>query len=149
MAVMALALKVRIQLIALPLAVWAAMLLFRPGTSDSKRIVLFITGTAFFLTMLVEVIVLSGDIGRMNTVFKFYLQAWVLFGASSAAAFGWTLMELRRWREGWQVVWRIGLAALALGAFMFPLTATTAKIQDRMSADSAAYPGRDGLHADL
>jgi uncharacterized membrane protein len=136
MGVMALALKVRIQLIAMPLAVWAAILLFRPGSSDSRRLVLFMTGTAFFLTMLVEVIVLSGDIGRMNTVFKFYLQAWVLFGASSAAALGWTLIELRRWKNGWQTVWRIGLAALALGAFMFPLTATTAKTQDRMSLEA-------------
>lgn len=143
MAVMALSLKVRIQLIALPLAVWTAVLLFRPDTSDSKRAVLFFTGTAFFLTMLVEVIVLSGDIGRMNTVFKFYLQAWVLFGVSSAAAFGWTIYELRRWRDRWQVVWWIGLAALVLGAFMFPLTATSAKIQDRIS--TAAPHTLDGM----
>jgi uncharacterized membrane protein len=136
MAVMALAFKVRIQLVAMPLAVWAAVLLFRPDNSDSKRVVLFLTGTALFLTMLVEVIVLSGDIGRMNTVFKFYLQAWVLFGASSAAAFGWTISQLHRWREGWKMVWWIGLVGLALGALMFPLSATSAKIQDRMSGEA-------------
>ncbi|MBN2044856.1 MAG: phospholipid carrier-dependent glycosyltransferase [Anaerolineales bacterium] len=136
MLVMAVWLKVRIHLVAMPLAVWTAVLLFRKGASDSKRMVLFMTGTALFLTMLVEVVVLSGDIGRMNTVFKFYLQAWVLFGASSAAAFGWTLTEMRRWQEGWQSAWRIGLALLALGAFMFPLTATMTKVQDRMSAQA-------------
>ena len=136
MVVMALALKVRIQIVALPLAVWAAVLLFRPKQSDSKRIVLFLVGTALFLTMLVEVIVLSGDIGRMNTVFKFYLQAWVLLGASAAAAFGWTLGELRKWRPAWQSVWQFGLALLLLGALMYPLSATPNKIRDRMSAEA-------------
>ena len=130
---MILFLKIRIHLLAIPLAIWAAVLLLRPGLGDAKRMVLFMTGTALFLTILVEVIVLSGDIGRMNTVFKFYLQAWVLFAASAAAAFGWTVGELRRWALSWQSVWRIGIAVLVLGTAMFPLTGTIAKVKDRMS----------------
>ncbi len=72
--------------LALPLAVWAAVLLFRPGISDLKRLVLFMTGTGLLLTMMVELIVMTGDIGRFNTVFKFGLQSWVLLGISAAAA---------------------------------------------------------------
>jgi len=136
MAGLMLFLKIRIHLLAIPLALWAGLLLLRPKLGDGKRAVLFMTGTALFLTILVEVIVLSGDIGRMNTVFKFYLQAWVLFASSSAAALGWTVGELRKWALSWQSVWRVGLAMLVLGAAMFPLTGTMAKIKDRMSEEA-------------
>ena len=40
------------------------------------------------LTLAVEYIVLKGDIGRMNTVFKFYLQVWILWGIAAAVALG-------------------------------------------------------------
>jgi len=134
--ILAFGLSVRTHLVALPLAVWAAVLLLRPGIGDSKRVVLFMVGTALFLTILVEVIVLSGDIGRMNTVFKFYLQAWVLLAASSAASLAWTLPAVRNWSYGWNSAWRLGLVLLVIGAALFPLTATISKIRDRMAVDA-------------
>ena len=53
--------------IALPIAAWAAILLLRPNMSDAKIFVLFLIGTALLITIVVEVVVVSGDIGRQTT----------------------------------------------------------------------------------
>lgn len=126
------------------LAAWAGVLLLRPGLPDAKRLVLFLIGTGLVLTQAVEVVVLFGDIGRMNTVFKFYLQVWVLFGVSAAASLGWLLREARPRLhavfEGWarplQRVWQAGLLVLVIGAAMYPLLGGVAKIKDRMAEDA-------------
>jgi len=116
--------------------VWAGVLILRPGMPDAKRVVLFLIGSGLFLTLLVEVVVLSGDIGRMNTVFKFYMQVWVLFAISAAAALGWLLPELRRWVPQVQRVWRLAMAFLVFAALLFPLLGGPAKMQDRMAEDA-------------
>lgn len=121
----------RIHWLAIPLALWVSVLLLRPGLAEGKRLVLFMLGTGLFLTMMVEVIVLAGDIGRMNTVFKFYLQVWVLFGVSAAAAFGWAAAAARSWLPSWRTFWRTGLSLLAAGAALFTLLGTAGKIADR------------------
>jgi len=48
------------------------------------KAVLFLIGTALLITIVVEVLVVSGDIGRQNTIFKFYMQAWILLAVSAA-----------------------------------------------------------------
>ena len=135
------------------LAAWTAVLLFRPAMSDAKRLVLFLVGTGLVLTQTVEVIVLFGDIGRMNTVFKFYLQVWVLFGVSAAASLGWLVAEasvsLKSYLEGLyrpvRRVWQFALAVMVFGAAMYPAMAGLAKIKDRTtesaphSLDGAEY----------
>ena len=117
----------------LPLAAWAGVLLLRPGMPDIKRLVLFMVGTGLVLTLVVELVVLQGDIGRMNTVFKFYLQVWTLFAVSAAAALGWLLQALRGWKPGWRVAWQTIAIFLVLSALLFTVFATRAKILDRMT----------------
>jgi uncharacterized membrane protein len=90
-------------------------------------------GTGLLLTMIVEIIVMGGDIGRMNTVFKIYYQAWVLLGLSAAAAFGFLLSEFGKWSQAWRSAWQIAAAALTGGAALFLLMGGMGKIADRMN----------------
>ncbi|MFN2216051.1 MAG: DUF2298 domain-containing protein, partial [Anaerolineales bacterium] len=136
---------VTIAWLVLPLAAWAAVMILRKGMPDSKRMVLFFVGTAMVLTLVVEIIVLKGDIGRMNTVFKFYLQAWVLLGLSAAAAGGWLLTEVPKWKPNWQTAWMFVGSALVISAGMFLILGGLDKIRDRWvtaaphTLDSMAY----------
>ncbi len=77
--------------IALPIAAWAGVLILRPKLPDTKRFVLFLIGTALIITIVVELVVVRGDIGRQNTIFKFYLQSWFLLAVSAGAALAWTI----------------------------------------------------------
>ncbi len=138
LAVVGLTLKgVAIAWIALPVAAWAAALILRPGQPDAKRAVLFMVGSGMTLTLAVELIVLVGDIERMNTVFKFYLQAWTLLSLSAAAGLMWLFPAVtKRWRAGWSTAWQFGLVMLVFGAALYPLIGGRAKIVDRMAPDA-------------
>jgi YYY domain-containing protein len=70
--------------LALGLVVLTALLLFRSRPDPRRQFLLCMVGLGLLLTAAVEVIVLKGDISRMNTVFKFYLQVWVLFAVATA-----------------------------------------------------------------
>ena len=128
--------KIAIAWFVLPLAVWAGVLILRPDQPDSKRFVLFLIGTGLFLTLMVEVIVLHGDIARMNTVFKFYLQVWTLFAVSAAAALGWLLAALPKWHPGWRSIFQVGLAVLVAAAALYTLLGGMAKVRDRMASQA-------------
>lgn len=129
-------LDVSIAWLTIPMLLWAGILILRPDIPDSKRLVLFMTGTGLVLTLVVELVVLRGDIGRMNTVFKFYYQAWTMLSLSAAASLAWLLPEVNtRWKDGWRFAWQSGLAVLTASAFLFTILATADKITDRISED--------------
>ncbi len=125
-----------VAVIALPVMIWAGLLWLRPGQTVEKRAVLTMVAVAVALTFGVEVVVLQGDIGRMNTVFKFYLQVWTLFSVSAAAGLFWLFQDLHRWAPALRRIWLVLLAALVFGGLLYPITATPAKIEDRMAADA-------------
>jgi uncharacterized membrane protein len=127
----------------LPLAAWAGVLILRPNTPDSKRFVLFLIATGLVLTLMVETIVLVGDIGRMNTVFKFYLQVWTFLAICAAAALGWVWAWVSRWRLGLRTIWQVVLVGLVAIASLYPILGGMAKMKDRM--DSLAPHTLDGM----
>ena len=129
--------------LALPLAVWSGVLILRTGLPDTKRLVLFMVGTALVITMVVEMLVVTGDVGRQNTVFKFYMQVWVLLGLSAAAAFNWLLGEFRKWSPGWRAAWNMIASVLVACSALFLLIYGIAKVHDRMSP--AAPHTLDGM----
>jgi YYY domain-containing protein len=122
--------------IALPIAGWAAVLLLRPKLPDAKRFVLLLIGTALLITIVVEVVVVSGDIGRQNTIYKFYMQAWILLAVGGAAAFAWTAAALMRWSPRWRAFWLSAMTLLIAGAALFTITGTMGKIRDRWIAEA-------------
>ena len=124
---------VRIAPLVGPIVAWSGLLLLRRNYPIEKRVALTMIGTAAALTFLVEVVVLVGDIGRMNTVFKFYLQVWTLFSMAGSAALVWLLADLPAWGLQVRRAWTVAFGAVLIGAALYPLTATRAKIQDRMA----------------
>ncbi|HRJ19553.1 MAG TPA: DUF2298 domain-containing protein [Bryobacteraceae bacterium] len=117
----------------LPVAASVWLLRHRRTTvwaDPGARIAAVLALTGFGLTLLVELVVLRGDIGRSNTVFKFGYQAWVLLGLAAAPAVVWIAGalsgSLRRWTLG------AGVALLSLG-LLYPITATPQRARDRFA----------------
>ncbi len=125
----------------LPLAALGLLLLFRRGSEPEERLWTYLVLLGLAMTLGVEVIVLQGDIGRMNTVFKFYLQVWLIWGVAAAAALAWMVPRLGQWRSG-QRGWLGVLTLLLACAALYPPLATSAKVRDRF--DTGLGPGLDG-----
>ncbi len=122
-----------VAIITLPMIAWAAILFFLPDQSREMRIVLALTILALALTQGAEMVVLANDTGRQNTIFKLYMQVWLLFGVAGGVALAWLLRASERWR-GWQRSPWLAFAALLLSiSALFPVMATQGKIAMRMS----------------
>jgi uncharacterized membrane protein len=100
-----------------------------------RRVVLFLMGTALAVTLFVELFALEND--RMNTIFKFYIQVWVVFSVAGGAALAWVWASLPRWSPGWRTAWTSALAVLVAGAVLYTATASAAKVRDRFPAVAA------------
>ncbi len=108
----------------------------------SMTLVLVMMGLA--LTLAVEFVVAKNiDIGRMNTVFKLYLQTWLLWGLAAAAAALVVWQRLPRFRPRWRVAWLGALVGLLGAGLLYPILATPAKIADRF--DRSVGPTLDGM----
>jgi uncharacterized membrane protein len=106
---------------------------------------------AFGIAVGVDIVTLKNDIERMNTVFKFSLQAWQLFAMASAYAAwyaGSVLWEVRGWRPAFRPGRRLAalsatavLACLMFGASLFLISGTAARQQARFNDSGPTLNG--------
>jgi len=146
---------VLVAVLALPLTALAVLAVVRPGLNGPARLLWLATAGALALTLFVELFTLRGDIGRMNTQFKFYIQVWLLLSVSAAVTLLWIA-------ESFAVALRVGpvaahrsLYALGRWAFsgafalalllglLYPAFAIPAKVNDRYVP--TAPRGLDGM----
>ena len=140
-----------VALVVVPIAALAALLVLAPGLPSEQRLLWLMVGLAMALSLVVEVVVLAGDIGRMNTVFRFYQQVWILLCIAAAVSLAWVRERAQDWRpercpepvactepgrsEGRRQLWWGGMAALILGGALFLPFGLRARAIDRMTPD--------------
>lgn len=104
------------------------------GASSMFALILVLAGAG--LTLVPEFFFLKDDFGaRMNTIFKFYYQSWVMWGI--AAAFG-TVVLWKNLRPAWKIVYLPVSLVLILVGLIYPFKG----ISDRVATlDNAARQG--------
>ncbi len=119
-------------------------LLDRGDSSLHHLFILVLVIGALGLGITVDLVTANNDIDRMNTIFKLYLQAWVLYALASAAIL-WYLMTSARiswcsmtWGKG---IWAGLLTLLVLSVSIFPVLGTRSRLADRFDTGFTSLNG--------
>ncbi len=115
-------------------------------SAGASTFALLLALTGLLLTFGTEFVYIRDSFGtRMNTMFKFYYQAWVLLAASAAYGVGEALQRLRRGEGARRLVsgaWLGAVALLVAGALYYPIAASTSKaglFRGRPTLDGTAW----------
>jgi uncharacterized membrane protein len=110
------------------------------GLLVPEQFVLILTLVGLALPLSVEFIFLRDNFGyRMNTIFKFYFQAWVLLALASAFAVYYVSKNLRGLPA---LAWQVGMTLLVAGGLVYPVLATPNKtdfFQNEPTLDGIAW----------
>ncbi len=111
---------------------------------------LVLTALALGLIAGVDLVRVEDDIGRMNTLFKYYLEAWVLLALASAF-FLWRMWYDNRFRpfpvDGIHLAWFGIVTALILFSLIYTFLGTQARVADRFNSLPATLDGTAYMEA--
>jgi YYY domain-containing protein len=121
--------------VVLTLTIVAGLLGLRPGLPAARRVVLILIASALGITLFVEFFVVENTIGRMNTVFKFYMQVWLLLSVVGGVTAVWAWPAIQK-KETTRRVWLAVLGVLVAAAALYPILATKAKWDVRLTQEA-------------
>ena len=142
-----------LTLFVLVVLIWALIQRFCEGKSAAKKdknvlqpsdgFVLVMLFLGVGLVVFPEFIYLRDQFNtRMNTIFKFYFQTWILWGTVAAYA---SVVLWRELKKSWKVIWGVVLVVLVAGALIYPffgLKSQTGNFRTKdLSLDGTAYIG--------
>ncbi len=118
----------------LPLALWAIATAYTCRRQPATAFGLWLFAVGALVLWGVDLVFLRDTYGspRMNTIFKFYYQVWLLWGTLAAYAL-WVLFQRIRWTT---LTWLPAFLLLLIGSLVYPALAP---------ADSRAGESLDGL----
>ncbi len=123
----------------------AANRLLDPADDSSFHLyILLMMAGALALGAVVDLVTVNNDVDRMNTVFKLYLQSWVLYSLASAAILWYLLTSARfslrsiNWGRG---VWAALLLVLVAAAAIFPIQGTRVRLSERFTTEFTGLNG--------
>lgn len=143
-----------ITLFILVMMIWALILRFSENKKSAAKkeksillssdgFVLVILFLGLGLVVFPEFIYLRDQFStRMNTIFKFYFQTWILWGTAAAYA---SVVLLRELKKHWKVIWGVVLVALVICGLIYPFFGIKSQTGDfrlkELSLDGIAYIG--------
>ncbi|OJX39485.1 MAG: hypothetical protein BGO78_13315 [Chloroflexi bacterium 44-23] len=116
----------------LPLIIaWVYIIFFKKSVSELERLTWLLFAVAYGLTYVVELVVLKGDVGRSNMVFRFYIEAWFILAIAMGLALVTMYQFMKKWLLPLRALWISAVQVLILLSLVYPLVATGKKINDR------------------
>jgi YYY domain-containing protein len=135
----------------LPLVAMAALALLRDDLEPEEQMTNLVSFTGLLILLGVEVVYLKdflggGDYRRMNTVFKFHMQSWVLLGIALGVGLPRLWAWVRGWRStAWRTLWRVVFTILLASGALYPILATPARVLQRFPKGAPPIGTLDGL----
>ena len=127
---------IEIAWLVVPMILFSLLLTLRSNYSEMRRVISFLFTLGLTLTLVVELVYLKGDVGRMNTVFKIYMQAWTIMAISSAGSLVLLWASIKEvWKESFRRFWLTGLIILIVSAGLYIVVGTVHRIYNRDSTD--------------
>jgi len=151
-------LRLTIFVLLVPLLVLTVVLAFRRQATADELFTLLLLFTGLLLSLGVEIVFLrdflaGGDVYRMNTIFKFYIQIWIFFALASAVGLSRIAARLplpqplpyqgrgedpslpihqeRGGGRGWRTAWLGLFAFLLVSVLLYPVLGIPARVNQR------------------